>query len=91
MTKGDRDVRFEVALFAHLTPYLPDADAARTPGSMHTRTMDLPGGTTVGQVITTLGLPDEPRIVFVNGRHAPDGHVLADGERLAIFPPVAGG
>ena len=84
-------MRFEVALFAHLTPYLPGADTTEAPGSMHTRAMDLPDGTTVGQVITTLGLPEEPRIVFVNGRHAPDEHILAEGDRLAVFPPVAGG
>lgn len=81
----------EVALFAHLTPYLPEAGAESTDGSPHARTIDLPDGTTVGQVIARLELPDEPRIVFVGGRHAPDDHVLAAGERLAIFPPVAGG
>jgi sulfur carrier protein ThiS len=53
--------------------------------------MDLPDGTTVGQVIARLDLPVGPRIVFVNGRHAPDSHSLANGDRLAIFPPVAGG
>jgi len=53
--------------------------------------IDLPDGTTVGQVISSLGLPDEPRIAFVNGRHAPDEHVLADGVRVAVFPPVGGG
>lgn len=84
-------MRFELALFAHLTQYLPDVGEARHPGSVHTRTMDLPDGTTVGQVITMLQLPDEPRIVFVNGRHAPDDQVLAESDRLAIFPPVAGG
>ena len=52
---------------------------------------ELPRGTTVADVIAQLGLPDEPRVVFVNGRHAPDDAVLTDGDRLAIFPPVAGG
>ncbi len=28
---------------------------------------------------------------FVNGRHAPEEQSLAEGDRLAIFPPVAGG
>lgn len=83
-------MRVQIALFASLSRYLPEADEADRV-SAHAQLMDLPDGTTVGQVITTLGLPDEPRIVFVNGRHAPDDRVLAEGDRLAVFPPVAGG
>ncbi|MBC7266741.1 MAG: MoaD/ThiS family protein [Coriobacteriia bacterium] len=78
-------MRVELALFASLRRYLPEGETG------HERTIDLPDGTTVGQVIAMLGLPDEPRVVFVNGRHAPDDHVLRDGDRLAVFPPVAGG
>ncbi|MCL4079408.1 MAG: MoaD/ThiS family protein [Anaerosomatales bacterium] len=78
-------MRIELALFASLRRFLPTGEAG------HERTIDLPDGTTVGQVIATLGLPDEPRVVFVNGRHAPDDFVLHDGDRLAVFPPVAGG
>ncbi len=84
-------MQIELALFAHLTSYLPPAGADDGPGSSHARPMDLPDGTTVGQVIARLDLPVGPRIVFVNGRHAPDSHSLANGDRLAIFPPVAGG
>ncbi|MCE5204164.1 MAG: MoaD/ThiS family protein [Coriobacteriales bacterium] len=79
-----------LALFATLTPYLPEPSEADE-STTHERTIDLPDGATVGQVISSLGLPDEPRVVFVNGRHADDDGILADGDRLAIFPPVAGG
>jgi molybdopterin converting factor small subunit len=75
-----------IALFAHLSSFQPDGEAGRKP-----RAFDLPEGTTVGAVIGSLGLPDEPRVLFVNGRHADDYTVLAEGDRLAIFPPVAGG
>lgn len=78
-------MRVELALFASLRRYVPEGEAG------HERTMDLPDGTTVGQVIAMLGLPDEPRVVFVNGRHAPEDQELHDGDRLAVFPPVAGG
>ncbi len=78
-------MRVELALFASLRRYLPEG------GAGHEQTIDLPDGTTVGQVIAMLGLPDEPRVVFVNGRHAPDDLALHDGDRLAVFPPVAGG
>ena len=83
-------MRVQLALFASLSQYLPEA-AAEDRVSAHAQMVDLPDGTTLGPGITTRGLPDEPRIVFVNGRHAPDEHTLAEGDRLAIFPPVAGG
>jgi sulfur carrier protein len=83
-------MQIELALFASLTPTLP-ASAEAGSGGGHSRTIDLPDGTTVGQVIASLGLPDEPRVIFANGRHAPDEHALAAGDRLAIFPPVGGG
>ncbi len=83
-------MQIELALFASLTAYLPASAEAGSSGG-HSRTIDLPDGTTIAQVISSLGLPDEPRIVFVNGRHAADELVLADGERMAIFPPGGGG
>ena len=79
-------MQITVALFAHLSSFQPDGEAGRKP-----RAFDLPEGTTVGAVIESLGLPDEPRVLFVNGRHADEDTVLAEGDRLAIFPPVAGG
>lgn len=75
-----------LALFAYLSKYQPDGLAGRG-----ARPMELAGAPTIGDLITQLGLPDEPRIVFVNGRHAQDERPLADGDRVAIFPPVAGG
>jgi sulfur carrier protein ThiS len=81
-------LRIELALFASLEPYLPDGDVG---SGRRTRMIDLPDGTTVGEVVALLGLPDQPRICFVNGRGVPDAAVVPDGARLAIFPPVAGG
>lgn len=76
----------DVALFAYLSDYQPDRAGGR-----HARPFDLADGTTIADVISSLGLPDQPRIVFVNGRHTPETSALQDGDRLAIFPPVAGG
>ncbi|MHB8966165.1 MAG: MoaD/ThiS family protein [Coriobacteriia bacterium] len=83
-------MQIRLALFATLTGFLPESVDAST-DSTHERTIDLPDGTIIGQVISSLDLPNEPRVVFVTGRHAPDSQVLTDGDRLAIFPPVAGG
>ena len=76
----------DVALFASLASFQPDGLPGR-----HSRAVEFPDSTRVGQVIESLGLPDEPRVIFVNGRHAEESDVLAEGDRLAIFPPVGGG
>ncbi len=79
-------MRVDVVLFAHLSTFQPDGRGGR-----HSRTFDLADGTTIADVVAMIGLPDEPRVVFVNSRHAAEDQVLAEGDRLAIFPPVAGG
>lgn len=76
----------DIALFAYLADYQPDGLGGRAP-----RAFELADDTTIADVIASLGLPDEPRIVFVNGKHAEESAGLHDGDRLAIFPPVAGG
>lgn len=81
-------MRIELALFASLEPFLPEGE----PGSgRRTRMIDLPDGTTVGEVVVLLGLPDQPRVCFMGGRGVTEETVVTDGSRLAIFPPVAGG
>lgn len=79
-------MKVDVALFAYLADHQPDGLGGR-----HARAFDLPDGTTVADVINDLALPDQPRIVFVNNRHAAEDSPLHEGDRLAIFPPVAGG
>jgi len=76
----------DVALFASLSQFQPDGQGGR-----HARTLELGDGTTIADVIASLGLPDQPRVVFVNSRHADETAALSEGDRLAIFPPVAGG
>lgn len=79
-------MKVDVALFAYLADYQPDGLGGR-----HARALDLAEGATIESVIAKIGLPDQPRIVFVNNRHAAEADELHDGDRLAIFPPVAGG
>jgi molybdopterin converting factor small subunit len=39
-----------------------------------------------------IGIPEkEVRLIFVNGRHASLEDRLAEGDTLALFPPVGGG
>ena len=78
-------MKVDVALFASLSGY------HAVPGDARTRVYNLRGGARIADVVESLGLPDQPRIVFVNGRHAEETRELHEGERLAIFPPIAGG
>ena len=49
-------------------------------------------GASILDVVKLLGVPvDETKIVLVNGRHKELDYILLDGDRLAIFPAVAGG
>ena len=79
-------MKVALALFASLSHFQPDGRGGR-----EAREVDVPDGLTIGGYIDVLGLPDEPRIIFVNGRHAEESTSLHAGDRLAIFPPVAGG
>ena len=52
-----------------------------------------PGGiATAGDVLLRLAIPAEDvAILLVNGRHSAPGTAVADGDVLALFPPVGGG
>ncbi len=61
-------------------------------GRFDLRAMDFPADTSAAQAIAAAGVrPEEAAVVFVNSRHAAPDTVLADGDTLAIFPPVGGG
>jgi sulfur carrier protein ThiS len=81
-------VRIELALFASLEDFLPEGEQG---SGRRTRMIDLPDGTTVGEVVARLGLPDQPRVCFIDGRGVDETAPLHDRARLAVFPPVAGG
>lgn len=78
-------------LYAMLSDHLPDE--ARHTNSV---ALDVPSGRTVGQVIDEFNLPPKlVHLVLVNGNYvAPSeraGRALAEGDVLAIWPPIAGG
>ncbi len=61
-------------------------------------TRHVPDGTTAGALLDLL-VADEPRLaglrralmLMVNQEYAPASHPLADGDELALIPPVSGG
>jgi len=49
-------------------------------------------GATVSDLLDLLAVPVEVvKLVFVNGVHASGERCLKDGDRVGVFPPVAGG
>ena len=74
-------MRISVKLFSILRE-------GRNPEETH----EIRSGATVSEVVTELGIAeDQPLIIFVNGRHAQMDTPLNEGDRLAVFPPIAGG
>lgn len=84
-------MKITLKLFATLTDYLP-------PESRYTNVveLDLASGTRIGQVIEQYSLPEKlVHLVLINGTYiAPDkrqSQTLAEGDVLAIWPPIASG
>lgn len=61
-------------------------------GRFDARTEVFPAGVTAGDIIKRLGIPErEVTLIFINNRHGQIDTKLADGDTIALFPPVGGG
>ena len=77
--------KIQLNLYASLSRFMPK-DASSDHG------LELAGETTVSEVLERFGVPLETvKMIFINGRHAGMDAVLEDGDRVGVFPPVAGG
>jgi len=57
-----------------------------------TGTVEIGENTTILRLLWRLGVPMEKvKIIFLNGLHASGEETLRDGDRVGVFPPVAGG
>jgi molybdopterin synthase catalytic subunit/molybdopterin converting factor small subunit len=90
MTPGERQasgyapaVQVRIRLFAGL----------RERAGTGSRALELPDGATLGHVWGALDLGDEPPglLYAVNKRYAEPSAPLADGDEVALIPPVSGG
>ena len=80
-------IRIEARLYATLRKYQPEGKVGEA------LVRELAEGTTVQKLLEEeLGVPPgEVKTVFVNGISRSFDYVLADGDRIGIFPPVGGG
>ena len=54
--------------------------------------VEIEDGTSIGDILDRLGVSrDSPKIIFLNGVHADLETIPKDGDRIAVFPPIAGG
>jgi molybdopterin synthase catalytic subunit/molybdopterin converting factor small subunit len=76
-------VKITVRLFAGL----------RERAGAASRQLELAPGASVGEIWPALGLGEEPDglLYAVNAEYAPRGQPLAEGDEVAVIPPVSGG
>ena len=80
-------MKIEVKLYASLSRYMPQAALEQSQ-----RYLEVGEGTTIKALLENLKVPLETvKLIFLNGIHAKSDEVLKDGDRLGVFPPVAGG
>ena len=79
-------MKLEVCLYASLASRLPRHSGGNC------CTMEVSNGISVREVLEQLGIgPEETKLILVNGIHVKPESPLKDGDRLAVFPPIAGG
>ena len=79
-------MKIELRLYASLAAFMPEQTGGKT------LTMEVSDGTTIRDLLQQLKVPrKEIKVIFLNGIHADDGDILKEGDRVGIFPAVAGG
>lgn len=75
-------VHIQLKLFANLRDFAPpDTDR-----------LSIEAGQSIREVLAAIGLPAEKaKLIFVNGTKGDLDTILKGGERVGLFPPVAGG
>ena len=76
----------EVRLYATLQKYYPDL------GIGEALVITLDDKARLGNLFDELKIPkEEITIIIVNGKWEEESYLLQDGDRIGVFPPIAGG
>jgi molybdopterin converting factor small subunit len=79
-------MKIELRLYASLAAFMPEQTGGKS------LTMEVSEGTTIQNLLEQLKVPQEKiKLVFLNGVHANGDEILKEGDRVGIFPAVAGG
>ena len=79
-------MKIQVVLFASLLNHLPE-NADREGWMVETEE-----NVTLDSFLANLRIPmDKVKLIFLNNVHAKGSEILKDGDRVGLFPPVAGG
>jgi molybdopterin converting factor small subunit len=79
----EEDMKLTLKTYASLRKY--------TKGET-TQVVKLPPGSKIADLLERTQIPaDEIKNIMVNGKRSKQDKVLKDGDRVAIFPPIAGG
>jgi len=79
-------MKVTVTLYATLGKYHPEGRGSES------FSVEMPGGSRVKDLLDHLGIKEgEAKQVFIKHKSRTEDFPLEDGERVAIFPPVAGG
>lgn len=79
-------MKLHIHLYASLASHLPEKS------DRNSCFLEVADGMTIRQLLEQLGIPENaPKILFRNGVHAELDEIMKDGDRVAVFPPIAGG
>ncbi len=79
-------MNIDLLLYASLGKYLPEGATARQV------TIRVPAGSNVRDLMHRCGIPEsEVKLIFVDGVRGNPDTVLAEHNRVGLFPPVGGG
>jgi sulfur carrier protein ThiS len=80
-SRCDETMKVELNLYASLARFVP-----------RTGSLEVGEDTTILGLLRRLDVPlDKVKIIFLNGIHASGTETLREGDRVGVFPPVAGG
>jgi len=88
-------MKVNIRLDSILTQYIGEDILNQYPNGIRagaTFEITMPAGSTLSDLVARLSLPEDlVKVTFVNGTHQKLDYQLQPGDRVGMFPPIAGG